>query len=277
MYFFAILVAFLLQCAESSVAESVLNSYIDLLELSITGYLSDQHKYSFNVSRREKGNDWPKVGDTMVGNIRMKNVRDALIRVVQNNIPGDFIELGVWRGGVCVFARGVLNALGQENRQVHLFDAFSKMGNVYRNASDFLAVSEAQVRFNFAKYHLNGPNVVFHKGYFKDTVPPFGKQLGRNTIAVLRIDGNFYDSYQDAMYYLYEKVPVGGVVIFDDVMSHVHVMKFWNEFRSEQKLTETLIPLDEHSAYFIKEVDVVIDFKFFRKPQDINKLTSPLN
>lgn len=46
------------------------------------------------------------------------------------------------------------------------------------------------------------------------------------SIAVLRVDGNFYDSYQDAMYYMYDVVRIGGIMIFDDVMSHPPVNRF---------------------------------------------------
>jgi len=40
--------------------------------------------------------------------------------------------------------------------------------------------------------------------------------------------------YQEAMYYFYERVPVGGYVIFDDVRSHPEVMAFWKDFKRNQ-------------------------------------------
>ena len=92
-----------------------------------------------------------------------------------------------------------------------------------------------------------------------------------NKIAVLRVDGNFYDSYQDAMYYLYESVSLGGYVIYDDVFSHNEVMRFWEEFKSEQKLEEELIRIDSFSAWFRKSKNVKLDWSLFRAPQDINR------
>jgi hypothetical protein len=85
------------------------------------------------------------------------------------------------------------------------------------------------------------------------------------------VDGNFYDSYQDAMYYLYPKVPVGGIVIFDDVMSHSDVMAFWKDFKNDGRMQEELNRIDTHSAWFRKEKNFAVDFTRMRDPRDSNK------
>ena len=82
-------------------------------------------------------------------------------------------------------------------------------------------------------------------------------------IAVLRIDGNFYPSYQDALYHLYDRVPVGGIVILDDVLSHSAVMQFWKDFRHDQGLPEKLVRIDKMSAWFRKQKDVRVDWSEF--------------
>lgn len=95
----------------------------------------------------------------------------------------------------------------------------------------FLAVSVESVQASFDYFHLNGLHVHFIKGLFNTTLPPQkDKDKKPRSIAVLRVDGNFYDSYQDAMYCLYEKDPCGCIVMFDDVMSHEPVLRFWNDF-----------------------------------------------
>jgi O-methyltransferase len=78
------------------------------------------------------------------------------------------------------------------------------------------------------------------------------------------VDGNFYGSYQDAMYNLYDKVPVGGIVIFDDVFSHRNVRKFWADFRKDQGITETLVRIDKHSGWFRKQREVTLDWSKFK-------------
>ena len=70
-------------------------------------------------------------------------------------------------------------------------------------------------------------------------------------LAVLRVDGNFHDSYQDALYYLYGFVPVGGFVIFDDVFSHKGAMQAWNEFNKDHGLPEELTRIDIYIYMYI--------------------------
>lgn len=254
---------------------------LNLVEMAVTGSLFDEagrcdskspggcsKSKPFSEKLRNEGMDWPAVGHTMVGHVRIQNVKKLLVDVIASNVPGDFAELGVWRGGVGIFARCLLNAYHQSDRKVHLFDAFESLpGN--NRAMQYLAVSESTVRHNFDKYGLKDGYVI-HKGLFNNSVPPFAKEFTGN-ISVLRVDGNFYDSYQDAVYYLYDKVPVGGYVIFDDARSHESVMRFWLDFKKEQGLPEDLIPIDLYSAYFKKTKAIVTDFKYFRAPQDSNK------
>lgn len=254
--------------------------YLHLVEMAVTGSLIDEagrcnggeggcalNKLApYDKSLRELGNDWPPFGHTMVGHVRLHNIRFALQDVIDHNVSGDFAELGVWRGGTCIYAKALFDIKGQASRRVHVFDAFEKIPG-YGGNSDFLMNSEADVKHNFDKYQVFDDHVHFYKGLFKDTVPSFQGQL-----AVLRIDSNFYDSYQDALYYLYPKVPVGGIVIFDDVMSHAAVMQCWKDFKNDQGLPEDLTRIDHHSAWFRKTVAIDVDFKHFKPPRDANKL-----
>ena len=205
----------------------------------------------------------------MVGVVRLMNVAMLLKSVVGENIRGAFAELGVWRGGTCIFARKFFDLLSEGGRRVEVFDAFESLPGYDTNA-DFLMNSQASVEENFRLADASLRRTHFHKGLFKDSVPAFSRESSGN-IAVLRVDGNFYDSYQDAMYYLYERVPVGGYVIFDDIMSHRAVMRFWNDFQADQGVVETLHQIDLHSAYFRKTQTVKIDMSRMHAPQDANK------
>merc|ERR1719453_2823701 len=148
---------------------------------------------------------------------------------------------------------------------VRMFDAFGTLPN---SLPGFFArkVTETEVRHNVDKYLGTTEGVSFHAGLFKNTVPAFAEATARPgaidmdgkhrysgpPIAVLRVDGNFYDSYQDAMYYLYERVPVGGYVIFDDLGNDEPTARFWREFKKEQNLTEKLTQIDWTGTYFRK-------------------------
>ena len=73
-----------------------------------------------------------------------------------------------------------------------------------------------------------------------------------------------------AMYTMYEDVPLGGIVIFDDVMSHPPVKRFWTDFKTDQNLPEELNRIDTHSAWFRKRVSTKIDQSKKRPPRDVN-------
>jgi len=221
----------------------------------------------FSVHRRLIGRDWPAHGVTMVGHARLHNVRHCLERVVAANVPGDFVELGVWRGGASIYARAVLNVLGQRERSVRLFDAFGRIPG-YGPATEFLAVTQQDVVSNFETYGLE-EGVHYHAGLFNDTLPRFYheyKDHYQARIAVLRIDGNFYESYQDALYYMWEFVPVGGFVIFDDYVEGKHspwLGHFWSEFKRAHGLREQLLAIDWTSSFFQKVTDVKVNWSAY--------------
>ncbi|KAH8075032.1 macrocin-O-methyltransferase [Aureococcus anophagefferens] len=102
--------------------------------------------------------------------------------------------------------------------------------------------------------------VALHAGRFAETVPEF-RATGRG-VAVLRVDANFCGSYQDALYGLYDRVPVGGFVVF----THPEVMRCWLDFKADQGLPEDLVRVDLASAFFRKRADVVVDASKRRRP-----------
>ena len=255
------------------------NQQIRLLALALTGALTpleSQCKHSgsgavcdnrlpFDPLTRFCGNDWPTAGQTMVGLVRLRNVADVLWQVIVHAIPGDFAELGVWKGGSCIFAKAILDMM-KEKRSVHVFDAFDALPS-YGDVANFIAVPEEAVRFGFQLYNVFDSKIIFYKGLFKDTLPGFytNHTHDKMQLAVLRVDGNFYDSYQDTLYYLYGFVSVGGFVIFDDVYSHPPAMQAWKEFKEDHALPEDLIRIDMHSGYFQKTRSVSIDFTKMRR------------
>jgi hypothetical protein len=270
--------------------------YLDLVELSLTGSLLPEsgrgechpersvketpprgkagtcyavNQGPFSVHRRLIGRDWPTHGVTMVGHARLRNLRFCLERAIAENVPGDFVELGVWRGGASIYARALLEAYAQRERSVRLFDAFGRLPG-YGPATEFLAVTLPEVRDNFATYGLH-EGVHYHAGLFNETLPRFyheSKDDRFARIAVLRIDGNFYESYQDALYYLWELVPVGGFVIFDDYVEGKNAPwlgQFWAEFKRAHGLREKLRAVDWTSSYFRKETDVKVDWAAYAR------------
>ncbi len=173
---------------------------------------------------REIGLDWPSKAHSMVGLTRLANLRDLTQRVIDENIPGDLIETGVWRGGCCILMRGVLAANDDRSRKVFAADSFEGLppANVDAYPADAklgflagieeLAVPLDEVKRNFAAYGLLDEQVVFVKGLFSQTL----RSLPTKQLALLRLDGDLYESTMDALEALYPKLSPGGFVIADD-------------------------------------------------------------
>ena len=176
-----------------------------------------------NPLARVGGQDWPDRGLTMVGTFRLENIRLCLEDVIARNIPGDYVECGVWRGGASIFARGVLRSL-DSRRHVWCCDSFQGLPkggthdphDVHHWSSDYLGVEKVLVADAFKRFHLLDEQVHFHEGWFEESLPV----LPCETIAVLRLDGDMYSSTMDILTNLYPRVSEGGFVIVDDFYNH---------------------------------------------------------
>ena len=203
-----------------------------------------------NASLRERGLDWPAQAHSMIGVKRMDNLQRCVESVLQDDVPGDFIETGVWRGGAVIFMRGLLKAHDVTNRLVWVADSFDGLPppNAEKYPQDAglhleqyreLAVSLEEVQRNFERYELLDGQVKFLKGWFKDTLPvaPL-KQL-----AIMRLDGDLYESTMDGLVSLYARLSPGGYVIVDDY-SIPACRQAVHDFRQTQGITDPIEPID---------------------------------
>jgi len=158
---------------------------------------------------------------SMIGRRRMDNLHDCLDRIRMNDVPGDVAECGVWRGGSCIFMAGYLKLYDMHSRRVIVADSFDGLPrpkaedaglDLSKEVFPELAVSLETVQENFAAYDLSSGSVVFLKGWFKDTLP----SAPITQLALLRLDGDLYESTMDCLVALYEKVAPGGIIIVDD-------------------------------------------------------------
>ena len=149
---------------------------------------------------------------TMVGRKRLDNIENCLAKIKRDNVPGDVAETGAWRGGASIFMKGCLSAWDMESRTVWVADSFEGLpipsqpedaGHDYSfTKQPILAVSLEDVQENFRRYDLLDDKVKFLKGWFRDTlyVAPIRE------LALLRLDGDLYESTMDALKALYDKV-----------------------------------------------------------------------
>mgnify|MGYP006188173399 CR=1 FL=1 len=207
---------------------------------------------------RIDGNDWPFLAETMVGLKRLDNIQTLIEDILKNNIQGDLIETGVWRGGASIFMRAVLKSHDVTDRQIWLCDSFEGLpspnpdkyiedkGDAHQTF-DILAVSQKEVEDNFHRYGLLDRQVRFVKGFFEDTLP----DLDVGKLSLLRMDGDMYGSTIITLECLYDKVQSGGYVIVDDYKL-LPCRKAIDDFRESNSIEDEIIEIDDSSVYWQK-------------------------
>lgn len=141
--------------------------------------------------------------------------------LISRGVPGDFVEAGVYAGAeIAVMAKAIMVS-GATGRRVHLFDSFQGIPQPGPRDIEFLKAgtqaggashSMADTQRNMRAWGIPGELLVYHPGWFADTMP--NNDLG--PIALLRLDGDLYESTMPCLRHLYHKVSVGGWVIVDD-------------------------------------------------------------
>lgn len=195
---------------------------------------------------------------TMVGRARLENVAACLESIRRERVSGDLIECGVWRGGTTVFMRGFLKAFGIADRTVWVADSFAGLpppslpqdeGNDLSAAKyPMLAISLETVQDVFARYHLLDGQVRFLPGWFKDTLP----RAPIERLALLRIDGDLYESTWDALTALYPRLSAGGFVIVDDYHCIPACRQAVDEYRQREGIASPLEAIDWTGVFWQK-------------------------
>jgi len=197
----------------------------------------------------------------MVVSYRLNNLQQCCERAIWDKVPGDFVECGVWRGGASILMRGVLAAYGEHGRRVVLFDSFRGLpppnprdfpvdeGDIL-HTFDALAVPLETVRETFARYGLLDDQVTFIEGWFRDTLP----LAPLDEIAVLRLDGDMYESTWQALTSLYPKVSPGGFLIIDDYGAIPACQSAVDAYRAQFAIGEPLTEIDWTGVYWRKHL-----------------------
>jgi O-methyltransferase/8-demethyl-8-(2,3-dimethoxy-alpha-L-rhamnosyl)tetracenomycin-C 4'-O-methyltransferase len=242
--------------------------YLDLLirVLANTIYedppMDPGRPHCFDPEARHTGRDWPRTAHTMVGLARLNNLRDLVQRTLDDDIQGDYIETGVWRGGCCILIAGVLTANGDRQRKVYVADSFAGLppGKADQYPLDAgagfdtfeeLAIPLDEVKANFARYDLLDPRIVFVKGFFDRTLPT----LDAGPFALIRLDGDMYESTIVALEALYPKLSNGGFVIIDDYGAMDACRLAVDDYRHRSGIVAELTPIDWTGAFWRKSTD----------------------
>lgn len=228
-----------------------------LLGLAARRGLEIRKAIPFDPEKRACGRDWPGFGYTMIGLKRLDNIQVCVESVLENNIPGDLLEAGVWRGGATIFMRAILRIRGVNNRNVWVADSFEGMPTPDTekcsadkgydlSSCEYLVATLDDVKANFERFGVLDEQVKFLKGWFRDTLPnaPVEK------LAVLRIDGDLYESTMDVLSSLYDPVSKGGYVIIDDYYSWPPCRQAVNDFRRNLSVSSSLEEIDGRGVFW---------------------------
>lgn len=232
------------------------NLYLDLMEMALTGslYLETGEE----ILRRD-GRDWPEIAHTMIGVERLHHLRACVETAIRDGIPGGFIETGVWKGGACIMVRAIFESLGEQERNVWVADSFQGLpepsAELYpadeqdeHHTFQELAISRQRVAEHFERYGLLDGRVKFLEGWFRDTLP----DAPAGPLAIIRLDGDMYESTMDALVNLYPRLSPGGFCIIDDYGCIEACRMAVRDYRKSQGITAPVKMIDWTGAWWRK-------------------------
>jgi len=173
---------------------------------------------------------YKKVKDyTLVPVERCYSLYQAINYIIKNNIEGDLVECGVWKGGSSMLMAYTLLEAEISNRKIYLYDTFEGMtqpgemdgqeeknqwenGRVTDTLNNMCYSPIEEVNGNMNKTGYPAENIVFVKGKVEETLP--GTMPSK--ISLLRLDTDWYESTKHELIHLYPLLQKHGVLIVDD-------------------------------------------------------------
>lgn len=249
---------------------SIRAAYLDLLARTLTGILYEDPTCmpgawfgTYDRDRRAEGRDWPARAESMVGLHRLENIRRCIELIAADDVPGDLLEAGVWRGGASIYMRAILETDAIPDRIVWLADSFRGLpppaserypADLGLDLSIFpeLAVDVATVRANFEKYGLLDDRVRFIEGWFADTLPAIDP---RQRFALIRLDGDLYESTILALDHLYPKLSPNGFILIDDYGAIPACRAAVEDYRRNHAISAPIVEVDWTGVYWRKETE----------------------
>jgi O-methyltransferase len=206
---------------------------------------------------------------TMTTPERIASLCNAVNYLVKNNIEGDFVECGVWRGGSTMAAIDTLLKAKDQSREIYLYDTYEGMSEPTEHdkvftgtaADELLNNSDRQdstsvwcysaleeVQKNVGSLNYPVAKVHYVKGKVEDTIP----QTIPGKIALLRLDTDWYESTAHELEHLYPLLVSGGVIIIDDYGHWEGARKAVDEYIEAHKLPLLLNRIDYTGRIGIK-------------------------
>ena len=221
--------------------------------------------------------------NTMLSKRRLVTLYQQVAYCEEHNIPGAFVECGVWKGGASGMMALANLQTGKMPRHLHMFDAFQEICEPDAAVDGEKALREVQ-QFTGRSGHdkgelqpltgiydfLGGPGSLdenrqllektigypveflhYHVGWFQETLPADHEAIGK--IAILRLDGDWYASTKVCLEYLFDKVVKGGVVIIDDYGTYEGCKRAVDEYMKTKDVHAYLGSIDSDCRFFVKQ------------------------
>lgn len=190
---------------------------------------------------------------TMTSVERMYALYKGVEYIVKNNIPGDFVECGVWKGGSSMLIAKTLQKFGVNDRMIWMYDTYEGMiepGSEDKDSSGEMAhdtwkklqtengwcvSSLEEVKANMLTTEYPTKLLQYVKGKVEETIPQFKPQ---SDISLLRLDTDWYESTKHELEHLYPQLVYQGVFIIDDYGHWIGAKKALDEYlqTSHQRL-----------------------------------------
>jgi hypothetical protein len=176
---------------------------------------------------------------------RLLSLHRAVLHIEENKIPGDMVECGVARGGSAAM---MALTLRDRSRRLWMFDTFAGLPepshenpdrHIARLYTGTCRGSLESVRSSFRQLGIE-KNALMVPGLFQETLPGCGIE----SIAILHVDGDWYESVMTTLENLYDRVSKGGIIQFDDYGHWAGARRAVDEFMSRRGITQPLQRVD---------------------------------
>jgi O-methyltransferase len=206
---------------------------------------------------------------TLTSPERIFALKNAVEYVIKNDIPGDIVECGVWKGGSMMVAALTLLNLGAK-RRLYLYDTFTGMTaptsvdrdlfrrpasvsgarNLFGQSADFTPGKNflEEVKANLHSTGYDEHLITYVEGPVEETLPANAPA----TIAILRLDTDWYESTRDELQHLFPRLSEGGVLIIDDYGHFEGARLAVDEFTAATKLPLLLNRIDYSGRICVK-------------------------
>jgi O-methyltransferase len=206
---------------------------------------------------------------TMTGPEKLYSLIQAVKYIIQNNVPGDIVECGVWRGGSMMAVAQTLLRLNHTKKSLFLYDTFSGMSKPTEldvnfhglkafdkfqkkrlpgGKTNWCIASLNEVKESLLQVGYDQSKINFIKGEVEETIP----EKAPENISLLRLDTDWYASTKHELIHLFPRLAKNGVLIIDDYGHWEGCKKAVDEYFSENKINIYLTRVDYSARMGIK-------------------------